>query len=623
MTPLSSPEHLNAWTHKFCGFTLPDCRVTEFADSTPLEFVWEIYRAMMDGKPVNVMGLCGRDGAKTVSLSVIDLLSLLHDQRPAIHAGAITSQAQRAREYLQKYVFSNPILTSMVVKENQRFIILNVDGIECGLELISLKPKQVQGAHYAMCSVDELASTVEPEVKKAYRDFAGVPCTSRKGKPAIKIRITSRQASYSLAEKDIDEAPKTGMQVRKWSTIDCMSRCEPSRSGSVPTPIYIDTIKGKHCTPEAFKALPIEEKNGFKYAPDVMDGCLKCPLLLYCKGRARFQTSESVLLRSIDDVIGKVFDSGSHEWVLSQMLSMKPLPDTLVYGTFDESIHVPSWGSLWKTLTGEVAPEEVGRAQLVHEMKKRGCNFYCGMDFGWTVPSTAVVVAVDAKDNVYVVESLGKTRQDDPDWVEFVARNVNEKYDVQMYCPDPENKSACSLLRKAGMSVAEVDKGPGTVRSGINVIKGLLREPGTLRPRLFIFPDVPRKGSTGIPGIIEEFGYYSYEADVTGRILDDKNPTKENDHFLDGLRYVTYWLYGKNAFRVGTDYVDEKPFADTGEKQTNIPSLEDIARRYQISYVDNREEIAQRQVEEQRRQQAEVAEDDKPYSGGLLSAWDV
>jgi hypothetical protein len=606
MTPLISKEHLNAWSKKYCGFTLPDCKVTKYADSTPLDFVWEIYRAMMDGQPLDIMALAGRDGSKTTSLSVIDMLSLLHDQRSALHAGMIQMQASRARDYLQKYIFGNPITRAMVTKENTKHLELNVDGELCNLELISLTPKAVQGAHYAMVSVDELASSMDAQQRKAYMDLAGVPGTSKKGKPAIKIRITSRQAAYSLAEKDIDESPKTGMKIRKWTTIDCMRKCPPDRCGTVPTPLYINTMKGEKLTPEEFSEASIERKEGFEIAPDVMDGCLGCPLLVYCHGRARFQTSDSVLLRDIDDVIGKVFNAGSHDWALSQLMSLRPAPEALVYSEFNLLTHMPQWDFLWERLTGEKPTNEIGRAEMIKELKKRECYFYCGGDFGWSNPSTAVVIAVDRKDNIYIVEATGKTRTNDPDWVDFVSRNLHAKYDIQMYTPDPENKSACDLMRKAGLPVAEIDKGPGTVRAGINTVKGFLKVPGTTESKLFFFPDIPVKSGTTIPCMIQEFTLYARETDVTGRIMDDKNPVKENDHYLDALRYVLYWLFGKNQLRIGTDYI-EKPYVQA-PGDINLPSLREISSKHGFTVNDNRGEFEKEQGEE-------------AGGGGMLTGW--
>ena len=80
MTPFEDIDHMQAWLQRWIGLTLPDVKITKYANSTPAAFVWEVYRAIMDGTPLHIMGLSGRDSGKTVALSIMDILSILHDQ---------------------------------------------------------------------------------------------------------------------------------------------------------------------------------------------------------------------------------------------------------------------------------------------------------------------------------------------------------------------------------------------------------------------------------------------------------------------------------------------------------------------------------------------------------------
>jgi hypothetical protein len=586
-TEITSKEHLNAWCDKFLGFTLPDCKVTDYADSTPLDFVYECYRAIMDGQALNIIGLSGRDTAKTVSLSIIDLLAMLHDERDAIHIGMISRQAQRAREYLEAYILKNPLIKPLVTKQNTKELRMKLtpESEEIGLELISLDPKQVQGAHKSVVSFDELASSVDPVKMKAYRDASGIPGSSKKGKPAVIIKITSRQTGNTIPEVEIKNAHKTGLKIRKWTTIDCMKQCPPERSGTTPHPMYINLIKGIVYDERDFAALPFDSKDGFSLAPDIMDKCLSCPLMMYCQGKARYQKSDSLLLRSIDDVIHKVNTSGSHEWVLAQLMSLQPSQEGLVYPEFNPEIHIPSFEALWETLTGEKAGFNVNRQMFIKELKRRGAYFYGGVDWGYTNPATCIVIAVDKKDNVYVVEAAGAVRKNDVDWTNYIVTEIQTKYDVQMYCPDTENPSGISIMKGRGLPVAHIDKGPGTVRSGINSIKGLLRLPGTNNStRIYFLPDI-KPMVMNHPGLIEEFGLYAYNVDAAGNIQDDKNPAKGSDHHLDGLRYVLFWLYGKTQVQTA--------FTNLGAETvySHTPTSDDLARMQGITFNDNRHEF--------------------------------
>lgn len=614
MTPCQDKVHLQAWIKKFLGFTLPDCRVTKYADSTPLDFVWEVYDAIIQGKPLAIMALAGRDASKTVSLSIIDLLSILHDQRHAIHLGMTKKQATRARAYLEKYVHRNPYLKPSLVKENSTEMVLKVGDKEVGLELLPCTPTAVQGGHAALVSWDELASTIAPNIVKGYRDSSGIPGASEKGKPAVTVKITSRQASYSLAEEEVKKAEQ-GSQVRvvKWTTIDAMERCEDSRSGTTPAPLWINIHKGLKYTEDEFSRIAEADKEGFELTTDTMDKCLRCPLAIYCQGAARKQTSTSPLLRKIDDVITKINNAGTHQWALSQIMSLQPSSEGMVYFEYDRAIHVPGWKKMWEALTGEPSPPMVSRTLFIERLKKAGANFYAGIDWGYSNPSTCVVIAVDRKDNIYVVDAIGRTLTNDSDWVDIIKRNIHTKYDCQMYCPDSESKSGVDFFRKAELPVAEIDKGPGTVKDGINSVKKFLKVPGTNRDtKLYFAPDL-FSAIPDVPGILEEMALYHKETDQTGKILDDKNPVKEHDHYLDALRYVIYWLFGKKTGKflmAGT----EKEI-----KSTHIPTLEEIARMQGIQYTDNRDQFSTMGKQEDK------DPDDDPGSGGgsggLKVAW--
>ena len=614
MTPCQDKAHLQAWIRKFLGFTLPDCRVTKYADSTPLDFVWEVYDAIIQGKPLSIMALAGRDASKTVSLSIIDLLSILHDQRHAIHLGMTKKQATRARAYLEKYVHKNPYLRPSLVKENSTEMVLKVGDKEVGLELLPCTPTAVQGGHAALVSWDELASTIAPNIVKGYRDSSGIPGASEKGKPAVTVKITSRQASYSLAEEEVKKAEQ-GSQVKvvKWTTIDAMERCEDSRSGTASAPLWINIHKGLKYTEEEFSRIAEADKEGFELASETMDKCLKCPLAIYCQGSARKQTSTSPLLRKIDDVITKINNAGTHQWALSQIMSLQPSSEGMVYFEYDRSIHVPGWNKMWEALTGEPSPSMVSRTFFIERLKKAGANFYSGIDWGYSNPSTCVTIAVDRKDNIYVIDAIGRTLTNDSDWVDIIKRNIHTKYDCQMYCPDSESKSGIDFFRKAELPVVEIDKGPGTVRDGINSVKKFLKVPGTNRDtKIYFAPDL-FSAIPDVPGILEEMSLYHKETDQTGKILDDKNPVKEHDHYLDALRYVIYWLFGKKTGKF------LMAGAEKEAKSSHIPSLEEIARMQGIQYTDNREQFTSMG------KQDDKDPDDDPGagggSGGLKVAW--
>ena len=620
MTPFETMDHMQLWLQKWIGLTLPDQKITKYANSTPAHFVWEVYRAIMDGKSLHIMGLSGRDSGKTVALSIMDLFSILHDQRAGLHSAMTKAQANRARDYLTQYINKQPLLRAAVTKDNTTKLDLMVGGEEVGLELISLTPKAVQGAHYSFVSVDELASSMDANQVKAYRDLSGIPGTSAKGKPAVIVKITSRQSGASLAEQEVKNAHKSGIIIRKWTTIDSMRRCDDDRSGTEAFPLWINLIKGLKYSEDQYSKLHPEEQEGFEYQPDTKKGCFNCPLALYCQGQAKKQTGTSVLLRSVDDVIAKVNAAGSHDWVLSQIMSLQPSNSGLVYPDFNADVHVKNWDQMYKILTDTEYP---GPGTCTREIwhkaaKKAGVTFYGGIDWGYTNPSTCVVFGLDHRERMYVVEAVGMLGRNDSDWVEFVKHNVHYKWNVQMWMPDSESKSGLDFLKKAELPRVEIDKGPGSVLKGINLVRSKLRIPGTNNDTMIYFNnDLPRQVGENHPGLLEEFSLYAKDQDAAGNVLDDK-VIKGNDHFLDALRYAIYWLYGKaNAqavFAAG---------ATNDKKYYESPTGPQLAEMQGIKFEDNR--AATEHLTNPNRKPGDDDDDDPegggPGKGDLLVAW--
>ena len=375
-----------------------------------------------------------------------------------------------------------------------------------------------------------------------------------------------------------------------------MKRCPEERSGTTPAPQYIDIINDQRVSPEEHAKLPEDIKISFEYAPDIMDKCLACPLVNLCQGRARFQTSDSILLTTIDDVIQKVIEN-PHEWSLSQLMSLQASSSLLVLHEFEKSLHQPGWNVMWERLTGEVSKELVTRQQFIKKCIELGLTFLGGVDWGYTNPATCIVVAIDSRDNVFVLEAHGATGKDDPEWVQFIQDNVVPIYPMESFMPDTENPSGIQLMKKTErMHVREIDKGKGSVKRGINVIKKLMRVPGKNRyTKIFFAPDLPEPET--FPGMIKEMGLYEKKINLaTGKPIDSEYVDAHNHH-IDALRYPLDWYFSKNKAQMHMLGGDPEP------KNERDKLLQQAAKVGNFSYVDNREE-------------ADKKKDDKDPKGG-------
>lgn len=581
MTPCSDKEHLHAWIKFHTGLDFPGQTLSRFASSNPMDFIWKVYSAIMDGRPLAVLGLAGRDSFKTLSLSVIDLLSFVHDGRHTIHIAMTAQQGSRARNYLEKFLTRNEFLNNAIVKQNTREITLKINGEEVGMELLSATPKQVQGGHCSLLTFDEVASSMEPSNVKAYKDAHGILGSSTNGKPAVTVKITSRQTGDSLAEEEIRGAAESGIEIMQWTTLDATERCPDERSGTTQTALWFDPLRGDKYTEAEYESLPDSRKEGFQLTTDTFNKCRKCPIAAFCAGDLKKQTSKSPLLRTIDDVINKVRLAGSWDWGVAQIMSMRPSTEGLIYFEFERQIHVPGWKKMWENLMGEIPQFEVNRKMFVDALKKKGAYFYAGVDWGWSSPSTCVIMAVDRRDFCYIIDTVGRTFTADPEFIELIRTSVHKTYDIQMFCPDLANGSGNALLRQAALPTTdEIDK---SVNLGINIVKGLLKVPGTNgMSRLFIAPDLASK-NLNHKGILEEFELYRKKMDAANRIMDDDEPEDKNNHYMDALRYMCWWLFGRMRMQMGTD-----PLIG-GRERSNIPSLEQIAQEHGIQYMDNRD----------------------------------
>lgn len=192
----------------------------------------------------------------------------------------------------------------------------------------------------------------------------------------------------------------------------------------------------------------------------------------------------------------------------------------LVYKEFDRAIHLF---------------DELPQVQFTETI--------AGCDFGFTHPAAVPTLKKDFDGNYWMTEEWYKTGQTDVQIAEYVsAKKFNRVY------PDPENAGGIQELRNHGVNVREVIKGSGSVKTGINVVRELLKA-----NRLHIH--------SSCVNTIQEFEMYSYPPKKPGATYDDENPLKENDDMMDSLRYALMMDGGHAAATVPTPhYSGAKPY---------------------------------------------------------------
>ena len=141
-----------------------------------------------------------------------------------------------------------------------------------------------------------------------------------------------------------------------------------------------------------------------------------------------------------------------------------------------------------------------------------------GVDWGHTHPCAVITIEKDYNNVYWITDEYyetGKTEEEIIDKV--VSLDFNKIY------PDPENASGIAGLKKRNLNVRDVNKGRGSVISGISKVQELLKQ-GRL------------KVLSSCVNVIQEFEGYSYPEDK-GKVANE-NPLKENDDAMDAIRYV-------------------------------------------------------------------------------------
>lgn len=141
-----------------------------------------------------------------------------------------------------------------------------------------------------------------------------------------------------------------------------------------------------------------------------------------------------------------------------------------------------------------------------------------GVDWGFTHPAAVITLKKDYEGNYWITDEFyepGHTEDEVAD--EVVARKFNKVY------ADPENASGIAALKKRGVSTRTVIKNSGSIISGIQKVRELLKQ-----NRIRVLAKCIN--------VIQEFESYSYPEDK-GKIANEK-PLKEGDDAMDAIRYV-------------------------------------------------------------------------------------
>ena len=176
--------------------------------------------------------------------------------------------------------------------------------------------------------------------------------------------------------------------------------------------------------------------------------------------------------------------------------------------------------------------------QLDDGISKRPPKPLCiGLDFGFSADPAALVLIADGLEGQLVLtELLYEHRLTNPELAERIKaalkqHNLEDRFPV--VCDSAEPKSI-EELRRAGVNAYAAQKGPDSVRQGIQLVQQF---------KLLV---------VGSENLQKELRQYRWRSDANGNVL--SKPKDANDHLMDALRYGVTWA--KQSKYTGTYFVN-------------------------------------------------------------------
>lgn len=569
-TVCQSKEGLALWLRRFLGIDLPDTIVDPSSNSTPMDLVWEIYsKALANNDPEfnSILAYAARESMKTLATAVIEVLCLLHLDRSGVHLAAIEQQSRKAQSYVKDF-FNRPLLRDHVVLDNDRNkevvryvraddgsiitpkqfgslpgpVKLEYEEVKSGIVIVVATMASVNGQHAPFVCCDELDVMSNPRVYEESKLIA----SPYKGKTPITFLTSTRKFSFGIVQKEIDEADKSGLHVRHWNIIDVTEKCPASRH--LPEQPMVDAYYNDATLvtigKKSHDALSSEEQAKYKHDM-AFAGCLtRCKMFAMCRGRLATKQKATDPKSRVTSMLKPVthvqaqFAKTSLDLALAQLLCRKPSTTGLVYPGFDRSIHMLTPAQILEMVTGDEQPSDLTKAQLVEVLKSRGVKFFAGMDFGYTHNWTLVLGFVDGP-RCFVLEAIAQAELEVEQQIEISKGRVMH-YQPRIYA-DPENPQAIISFKKAGFKIQKVDKGPGSVISGIELVRARLR-PAVGAPKLFFLRN---ETDATIDLLAKHVGSYHWKLDAAGEPSDV--PDEKDDDLPDALRYLIMGVFGKSG----------------------------------------------------------------------------
>ena len=565
--PRHTKEDLALWIAEYIGLEFPDVVVDPASKISPMGFIWEVYSKVMENRDPEVnriLAYASRDSGKTLAAAVLEFLMIVHFDRNAGHMAATLDQSAKATAYVGKF-FSRPYFSRFVSGDNKKIkefvryehreTAENItekkwqalppvdqsryDEHRSKLEIVVCTPKGANSLHVPYFTTDE----VDLANPQAYEEAKMIPTADVKGHAALTVLTSTRKYAFGLVQKEIDDAHRTGLKILHWNILDIARKCPPERHLPQEEKIRVFVDHEGIRTYSGSEIDRLTEEQKLDYSEDqAFSGCIKnCSLYAVCRGRLATVQQDpkypqaSSIHKPIEHLISQ-FRNVDAEVAKAQLLCRKPSMSGLIYPFLDREIHAKTPKQIADMVVGEdIHPDTFSKDDLVNFFQSRETQFVTGMDFGYTHNFVAITVAIDGR-RAFVLDAVAQSEILTNQQIALCNSKLG-RYASEVYA-DPENPQGVKEFKDAGWHMRKWSKGPGSVLTGIEIIRWMTR-PLIGEPLLYFLADDPM-----IDWVLGCLSKYHWTVDASGNPTNI--PDEADDDACDALRYALM-----NRFRKG------------------------------------------------------------------------
>jgi len=573
LTPLNSALEIKDWAKFFLDLEIPTENTDPESTSNPLDAAWYIYETFKHNlgnqRPGAIMISC-REGLKTIIVTILELLLLIHFQLEIGHAAAIESQSSIALGYIEGFKFKiEPLLVAIgwISHSNNKRVIKfkTPQGKTPFIKVVICNSKGMNGLHSNVLFLDEL----DLADKAALKEGMNITGFSR-GIYGMMVMVSSYKYSFGNVAEAIEKADEMNYKILKWNLMDLAERCPSQRhkpDGPKQDMYVTKSLPLKNLTVQEYAGLPEIEKSKYDLIEQAYEGCVKCPLLPLCKKRlaAKDASATGGFYKPISSVIQK-FRENDPDIAESQLLCRRPGSEGLVYPRFSKTGNVISVKEAYETLIGPTKYNNVSEATLLHQLQESGVEFYAGVDFGFTHDFVILIAAKIPNGDWWLMETYSCPGLEFDDMLE-TAKTFRDKYNpVKWFC-DTAMPAYIKSFNKNGMRCADFKK---DVLGGIAAVRSKIVNSAGKRTLKIIQNESNKR-------TIESIAKHRFLLDGQGNVTPQPADEPSIADKCDALRYLGQNLWHvKGTYKAMVEYTDDP--AKVGMPKTNSNNINEQMR---------------------------------------------